>query len=84
MSTVSDVQATVKRLPAADRVALFRWLGRDEAVRTEEITALRAALDEGDRDLAAGRFTVLESDEDFLSLATDIKNAGRAHPERSA
>ena len=84
MSTVAEVQAAVAHLSASDRVALFRWLEKDEAIRAEELAALRAALDEGDRDLAAGRFTSLETNEDFLKLTDDIKRSGRARLERSA
>jgi hypothetical protein len=78
MSTVAEVQAALQRLPAADRVALFNWLGQDEAVRAGELTALRAAVDEGDRDLVEGRYIVLESDADFRALADDIGQTGRA------
>lgn len=76
MSTVAEIQAAVERLPATDRIALFRWLGQDEAVRTEELAALRTAIDEGDRDLAEGRYTTLETDADFQTLADEIKQAG--------
>jgi hypothetical protein len=76
MSTVAEVQAAVERLPAADRIALFRWLGQDAAIRTEELASLRAAIDEGDRDLAEGRYTTLETDSDFQALADEIKQAG--------
>ena len=78
MSTIAEVQAAVGRLPAADRIAPFRWLGQDEAVRTEELAALRAAVDEGDRNLAEGRDTTLETDADFRAFADEITQAGRA------
>lgn len=84
MSTVAEVQAAVERLPAADRIALFRWLGQDGAVRTEELAALRAAIDEGDRDLAEGRYTALETDTDFRAFADEIKQAGRARLAKRA
>ena len=77
MSTVAEVQAAVERLTTADRVALFRWLGQDEAIRAEELAALRLAVDEGDRDLAEGRYITLETDADFQALASEIKQAGQ-------
>ncbi len=84
MSTVAELQAAVERLPVADRIALYHWLSQDEAVLAAELTALRAAVDAGDRDLAEGRYTVLESDDDFQALATDIKQSARSRLGKSA
>lgn len=84
MSSVAEVQAAVRRLPAADRVTLFQWLGRDRAVRAKELAALRAAVDEGDRDLAEGRYTVLETDADFRALAADVKQTVRSRLAKRA
>ena len=84
MSTVAEVQATVERLPASDRVALFRWLGQDDAIRTQELEDLRSAVDEGDRDLAEGRYLTLETDADFQTLADEIKQAGQARIAKRA
>lgn len=77
MSSAAEIQAAVERLPSAERLALFHWLEQTKDVRAEKLTALRALIDEGDRDLAEGRFTTLESDDDFRALGDDIRQRSR-------
>jgi hypothetical protein len=84
MSTVAELQTAVKRLPAADRVALFQWLSRDRAVRARELAALRAAVDEGIRDHEEGRFIEIRTPAEHRAFFDDIKRRGRARLKKSA
>jgi hypothetical protein len=47
MSTVTEIEAAIERLPAADRRKLARWL--EERLLQEESPEMLAALDEGIR-----------------------------------
>lgn len=84
MSSVAEVQAAVRRLRAADRVALFQWLGQDRAVRTQELAALRAAVDEGIIDHEQGRYTGISTAAEHRAFFDDIKRRGRARLKKSA
>jgi hypothetical protein len=49
MSTVTEIEAAIERLPVAEQRELARWLG--ERLLQEESPEMLAALDEGIRSL---------------------------------
>ncbi len=77
MST-AEIKAAARRLPIKARADLFADLAMDDAVQKEQLARLRAAIDEGIADHAAGRYVELETDEEFKAFASEIKRAGRA------
>lgn len=55
----------------------------DEAVRKEQLARLRAAVEEGERDIAEGRYTAISSKAELRGFFDDIKRRGRAALKRS-
>lgn len=84
MPTAAKVKSAARQLPVQDRADLFEDFAMDDAVRKEQLKRLRAAIDEGDRDLAEGRYTMIRTDSDLRALFDDIKRRGRARLKRSA
>lgn len=84
MPTVAEVQAAADKLPVLGRVQLLEHLAQDEAVRRKQIARLRAAIDEGMRDHAEGRFIEIKSAAEHRAFFDDIKRRGRARLKKSA
>ena len=84
MPTTAKVKAAARQLRVQDRVDLFEDLAKDVAVQKEQLKRLRAAIDIGDRDLAEGRYTEINTDAELRAFFDDIKRRGRARLKRSA
>lgn len=84
MPTVAAIKAAARKLPVADRTDLLVDLAMDAAVRKEQLTRLRAAIDEGDLDLAEGRSTEINSQAELRALFDDVKRRGRTRVKQSA
>lgn len=84
MSTVAEVKAAARKLPVKDRTDLAEALAMDDAVTKERLARLRAMIDEGDRDLAEGRYITIRTAADLRALSADIKRRGRDRLKRSA
>lgn len=84
MPTVAAIKAAARKLPVADRTDLLVDLAMDAAVRKEQLARIRAAIDEGDLDLAEGRYTEIDSETEIRALFDDAKRRGRARVKQSA
>ena len=84
MPTAARIKAAALKLPVKDRADLMDALGMDEAVSKERLARLRALVDEGDRDLAEGRYIEITSPAEHHAFFDDIKRRGRARLKRSA
>ena len=84
MPTVAEVKAAADKLPVAARVELLEHLAQDKAVARKQLARLRAAVEEGDRDLAEGRYTEVRSAAELRKLFDDIRHRGQARQKRSA
>lgn len=84
MPTVAKIKAAARKLPVKDRADLLTDFAMDDAVQKEQLARLRAAIDEGDRDLAEGRYTEIKSTAELRAFFDDIKARGRARLKRSA
>ena len=84
MHTVAKIKAAARKLPVKDRADLLTDFAMDDAVQKEQLARLRAAIDEGDRDLAEGRYTEINSTAELRAFFDDIKARGRARLKRSA
>jgi len=84
MPTIAEIKAAARKLPVKHRTDLLEAFAMDEAVRKEQLARLRAAVEEGERDIAAGRYTATNSKADLREFFDDIKRRGRAALKRSA
>ena len=84
MPTAARIKAAALKLPVKDRADLMDALGMDEAVSKERLARLRALVDEGDRDLAEGRFIEIRTSTELRAFFADIKRRGRERLKRSA
>jgi hypothetical protein len=84
MSTVAKIKAAVKKLSVKQRTDLLVHLAMDKAVRKEQLTRLRAAVDEGIRDHKAGRFIEINSAAEHRAFFDDIPRRGRARLRKTA
>lgn len=84
MPTVAAIKAAVRKLPVAARTDLLADLGMDAAVRKEQLTRLRAAIDEGMRDHDEGRYIEIKSAAEHRAFFDDLKRRGRARLKKSA
>lgn len=84
MSTTAQIKAAARKLPVADRADLLETFVRDAGVRKESQARLRALIDEGDRDLAAGRVIEVRNAAELRVFFDDIKRRSRARIKRSA
>jgi hypothetical protein len=78
MPSAAEIKTAARKLPVADRTDLLVDLAMDAAVRKEQIKRLRAAVAEGIRDHAEGRYIELNTPADFRAFAAGIKREGRA------
>lgn len=84
MPTVADVRAAVKKLSVKQRTDLLVQLAEDKAVQKEQLARLRAAVAEGERDIAEGRYTEISSKAELREFFDEIKRRGRSRLKRSA
>jgi hypothetical protein len=84
MPTVTQVKAAARKLPPKDRADLFQTLAQDRVVQKEQLARLRALIDEGDRDLAEGRYIEIRGATELRAFFDDIKRRGRERLKRSA
>ena len=56
----------------------------DAAVRKEQLKRLRTMIEEGERDIAEGRYVEVNSVAEAKAFFEDIKRRGRARLKRSA
>jgi tRNA A-37 threonylcarbamoyl transferase component Bud32 len=84
MPTIAEIKAAARKLPLKHRTDLLEDLSRDEAVHREQIARLRAAIEEGERDFAEGRYIEINSKTELREFFDDIKRRGRARLKRSA
>lgn len=84
MPTVAAIKLAARRLPVKDRADLLEQLVQDPAIQKEQIARLRAAVEEGERDFAEGRYTEINSKAELREFFDDIKRRGRSRLKRSA
>ena len=84
MPTKAQIKAAARKLPVADRADLLQEFAQDEKVRKEQLTRLRAMIEEGDRDHREGRYTEIRSSAKLRGFFDDIKRRGRERLKRSA
>jgi len=84
MPTVAEIKTAARKLPVKDRADLLEQLAQDPAIQKEQLTRLRTAVEEGERDLAEGRYTEINSKAELREFFDDIKRRGRARLKRSA
>lgn len=84
MPTIAKIKAAARRLPVKDRVDLLEQFAQDPAIQKDQIARLRAAVEEGERDLAEGRYTEINSKAELREVFDDIRRHGRARLRRSA
>lgn len=84
MPTIAEIKAAARKLPVRHRTDLLETLAMDKAVRKEQLSRLRAAVEEGERDIAEGRYTEINSKAELREFFDDIKRQGRAALKRSA
>lgn len=84
MATVAEIKAAASKLPVKHRTDLLEHLAQDPAVQRQQLTRLRAAVEEGERDLAEGRYIEINSKAELRAFFDDIKRRGRARLKRSA
>ena len=78
MPTIAAIKAAARKLPVKHRTDLLEDLARDEAVHREQISRLRAAVEEGMRDHAEGRYIEINTAAEHRAFFDDIKRRGRA------
>ena len=84
MPTATQIKAAARKLPVKDRADLLEVFAMDAAVAKERLARLRALIDEGDRDLAEGRYIEIRHSAELRAFFDDIKRRGRARLKRSA
>jgi len=84
MVTAAQIKAAARKLPVKDRADLLEALASDKAVRKERLTRLRTLIAEGERDLAAGRYTPIRDSAELRTFFDDIKRRARERIKRSA
>jgi hypothetical protein len=84
MPSVAAIKAAVNKLPIADRADLLVDLAQDGAVRKEQLNRLRAAVAEGIRDHAEGRFSEIKSAAAHRTFFENIKRRTRSRLKSSA
>lgn len=84
MPTIAAIKAAARKLPVKHRTDLLEDLSRDDAIRREQIARLRAAVEEGERDFAEGRYIEINSKAELREFFDDIKRTGRARLKRTA
>jgi hypothetical protein len=76
MSTVEEIKSAAMRLPAADKLDLYRRLNDSEEVRQWRQAELRREVQKGIDSLERGDFTE-HGDASLEGLSRDIKARGR-------
>ena len=84
MPTVAAIKSAARRLPVKHRTDLLEDLTQDVAIRKEQLVRLRAAVAEGERDIAEGRYIEINSKAELRAFFDDINRRGRARLKRSA
>jgi tRNA A-37 threonylcarbamoyl transferase component Bud32 len=84
MPTIAAIKAAARKLSVKHRTDLLEDFARDEAVHREQISRLRATVEEGERDFAEGRYIEINSKAELREFFNDIKRRGRARLKRSA
>lgn len=84
MPSAAQIKAAARKLPVKDRADLFEVFAKDSAVQKERLARLRAMIDEGDRDLAEGRYTEIRNSAELRDFFADIKRRARERMKRSA
>ena len=84
MPTVAEIKAAARKLPVKHRTDLLEHLAQDPAIQKEQLARLRAAVEEGERDFAEGRYIEINSKAELREFFDDIKRRGRTRLKRSA
>ncbi len=84
MPTIAEIKAAARKLPVKHRTDLLETFAMDKAVRKEQLARLRAAVEEGERDIAEGRYTAINSKAELREFFDEIKRRGRSALKRSA
>ena len=61
MPTVAEIKAAARKLPVKHRTDLLEDFAQDPAIQKEQLARLRAAVEEGERDFAEGRYIEINS-----------------------
>jgi hypothetical protein len=78
MPTVAEIKAAARKLPVKHRTDLLEDFAQDPAIQKEQLARLRAAVEEGMRDHAEGRYIEINSAAEHRAFFDDIKRRGRA------
>ncbi len=84
MPTVAEIKAAARKLPVKHRTDLLEYFAQDPAIQKEQLARLRAAVEEGERDFAEGRYIEINSKAELREFFDDIKRRGRTRLKRSA
>ncbi len=84
MPTVAEIKAAARKLPVKHRTDLLEHFAQDPAIQKEQLSRLRAAVEEGERDFAEGRYIEINSKAELREFFDDIKRRGRTRLKRSA
>ena len=84
MPTIAAIKAAARKLPVKHRTDLLEHFAQDPAIQKEQLARLRAAVEEGERDFAEGRYIEINSKAELREFFDDIKRRGRARLKRSA
>lgn len=78
MPTVAEIKAAARRLPVKHRTDWLEDFAQDPAIQKEQLARLRAAVEEGRRDHAEGRYIEINTAAEHRACFDDIKHCGRA------
>lgn len=82
MSTLAEIERAIRKLPPKQRTDLLESLARDRSVEREQRSRLRALVEAGVRDHAAGRTIEIKSAGEHREFFAAIKRRPRAAARR--